>query len=682
MDSNHFNILALLTDLCYALQPILNKELPIVMTNSLYIIVKNYYINISPGSLHFQLERARMLLFLCFQMTQVYLYEQDYSSRDDAYMMTNLLFKSLEASPVDRFQVWKNLLRLRVTWPDLLRVYQQDTEYQLYFVPSSLEELLQEDPSWREKPDSIHQFYDKARHIVDRITSAGPEFQRLPENHEPVFLQKDIATPWAEPYFSALLTTDKTIEVLNERHDEMPAYKTKNNIMYDAVIKGDDVVSRELHILQNRLLKIRILHNLFDEWLTGYIVPEIGEYRLPDPPTPLQTYYGPTTDSNNCYFNTVLVSMFMFPTTFLLQHLFLKRLVKTHFFDMSQDFCVDHIPNFKSSTLNPFRKETLVNASFQMSTEVGSIIQQVVQADYTDRIGAVHKLQELYQAFQTNNLQQINNIRNRLITFFISCRAMSNMPIIRIGDQGEPEGVVLFLENLLGLKVAYIEKTQYYYSNASQNPEPECEHVTPEPDIFQYQLRFPQSPSIHTPYTLQQLLLKDEVNRDPPMCKFKRYNYFIEFVTELRARYICFTIQRTLPRQENQRTISKQRNQRTISKQRNQRTISKQRNQRTISRKINGIEVDEEGFPVEHHLLKYKVIPNETLDKISPKLRLRAVVVYQPGHYVCYVLDPYADEWLYYDRNALRPVGNHEEMMRHNNYQVLEQAVMYFYGED
>ena len=659
MDTNHLNILALLTDLCYAVQPILNKELPIVMTNSLYTIVKNYYINISPESIQFQLERARIMLFLCFQMTQVYLYEQNYRSTDDAHMMTNLLFKSLEASPVDRFQAWKNLLRLRVTWVDVLRVYQHDVlqepqqniQYDVYYNDSVLTEMLKTDPSWRVKPESVHQFYDKARRIVDHMTSAEPTFQTLTQNPS-VLLTKNIAKPWAEPYFSALLTIEKTIEVLDIDHREKPGYKTENNILYDAVVEGQSVVGAELHILKNRLHTARNLHQLFDEWLTRHIVPHTREYRLPDAPEPLLNYYGPTTDRNNCYFNTVLVSMFMFPTEFLLKHLFLKRLQKTHIFDLSQNFCVDSVPDFNIPTLEKFRKDALNTASYRMSTKACSIIQDIIKADFDDRLDAVDNLQKVYQAFQTNNLQQINDMRNRILRSFISCRAMSNMPNIKVGDVGEPEGVVLFLENLLGLRTAYIEKTQTYYFKS--NPEPMCENVTPEPDIFQYQIRLPESPSLDTIYSLQQMLMKTETNRENPACKYRRYNYFDEIITKLEASYICFTFQRTRDRLENR------------------------------------VYVDSKGNRVRRRLDRYKIIPNETLEKINemldtrgPILRLRAVIVYQPcqsGHYVCYVLNPTTDKWLYYNINKLTLVGSYEEMINDREQQVLEQAVMYFYG--
>lgn len=631
MDYNHFNILFLLSDLCYIMSPILGNFVPIVMTRSLFQKIQFLYNDAGEKANRIT---ANKLINYCFQLMIVYLYQQDYANLSVSKMMTNVMFKALESDSRTRFQVWKNLWKVRVTHADFMRVIHGGTHFEVRPTTS----ITLPDPM----PDDENLFLE-AYNIINNIEVIE---ETLHNPNSFYVLEKDISN--TEHLLSAFSSCEGTITEINE-HDLQkgfePSFLGKDNIVYRALLPGQlttrDQVSRELLIWRTRIDLEHLIHSVFDKRFLK--LQETPFVELPEPPrlVPIKDYYGPTTEHNTCYLNTVLVCLLMFPNSYFLKKLFQADIQMTHFFDVAKNLCTNN--DDRATRMVNFRMKVMKGPPYQVTFKFIKEVYKDLSLDYEYRLACKQNLILLFEAIQSGDLNNINRYRDRVVQLFFNCRSLSNTPNIKFGDQGEPDSFAIFIQNLLDLTETEVVKTRDYTTKTGTFKP--CTKTFKEEPSFLWALQLPSNISNRETYSVGQLLIKRDTSFANYICQGKPYQSMQEYISSLITPFICFTITRATENYDPKKPV-----------------------------------LDSDGWPVQQAVLNYSIFPQEHLTYIELDLWLRGVIVYQPNHYVCYVLNPFNNVWMYYDLNNLKIVGIYEDMIDHMQQQVLNNGVMYFYA--
>lgn len=622
------NVLFLLSDLCYIVKPLYNNaEVPIAMTAKLLNTL-----------LEQPVENVNSAVAFCFKLLMAYLYQQDSDDLDGIQLGHNILLQSMAAPDLTLFTVWKNLLRVRIT-PDLI-----------------MEQPLMRDVSTFEPQVTPNaSLLSNGLHVYEQFL--GLPSERMVLFHDLFLLEKKENTPFS------VLTSGKNFKSLTAFDPSwQPDFTGSNSVAQDTVI--DKRRQTLICLLAERVNAEKQLHqSLFKLYELYGLNPNAvyGENEMFVPKkvprfSPLPLYIGPTTSDeetyNNCFLNSALVSLLMFPSSYVLTQLYKTAIQKVHVLDTTSKMCYPK----NAGSWQDYRNYITRDLAKKDEKVPFTMVQQVtnmVNNDYKLKEKAADAFRTCLQTFQSN--VDPNRIRRMLRELLTTCQSLVSGKMAE-NQFGEPEVVFEFFQEMFNPPSNFLEKQVVYESPVA----PPCSSVQRD-FVFLRSLVLPlpvprpenqlQSDTLLTYFRAQvnQVLESEEAGLE---CNHMRmYNKRTQTLKYISGTFFCFTVSRT----------------------------------NFLGLENEGEAAQKAGEEEEHDLMlddtKFVIPDPEFPLSDSAPLKLRAVIVTQGGyHFVCYVLNTFTGQWLYFNGGQLREVGDYSALLAHNNAEVVWRGTSYIYG--
>lgn len=347
------------------------------------------------------------------------------------------------------------------------------------------------------------------------------------------------------------------------------------------------------------------------------------------PPVSRDVYLGPSTGdtqtSNNCFLNCLLMSLFAFPSRYVINQLYRTVIQKTSFMNKSMKMCCT--PQEKVQRDNIL--DNLI--TFPVTVEVQRFISEVEERDLVNRKDMAKHFREFYECLQigeTTNLTRINNIRNGIRQGLVNCGTLLDKEVetVTATSFGTDQDTLVFFEHLFS-PPQNVFKKYVEYSNESFElcREHKYEHAN---SSIKNLVVFEDTYGPLSSYFNDTFLNVPGKSKGNFECNGKFYSTRNEVFEGLVGDFFAFT-------------CSRKRNIRTQDAY--GRTLRKSQ----YNDFSNRIEPDQVLVTSDKH-----------------ELRLLAVIVNLINvHYVCYLLNTHSGEWMYFDGNALRHVGTYEQLL-------------------
>lgn len=620
------NVLYALSDLCTMLKPLYdNKDVPLVFTERLLTVYqKNPYVN-GPNMLRFILSGLL-----------VYLFETSSNAIDFNHLPHKLFLKSFAASDSTLCTVWSQVLRIRPT-SDVLSHQLTVKRVEAPFEPV----VLQNAPLCTNALYIFTQYMtlpEVTTTVMPKVTTTVP-----PVNASQQVVKQESSSP-----FSVLFSGCEIKSVVpSSNTPQRPTLTGPNSLLHQTFLHSQ----RETLLLAfcQRINEEKRLHQSLTNLLThGYNqeVPSInvgtGTRGLPAV-TKQEVYIGPETfdseTANNCFVNSALVSMFMFPSDYVLKQLYETTVKKVHILDIIQPFCYPEEIKRDWNDRNHL-VDNISKLGEPMTVEDLYAMNAMVELDYQKKVEIADAFRACYETFQKGARGDPNRIRQRIRRLLTVCKNVVSGVMIE-NQFGEPDVVFEMFENVF-VPPTNLILTETTYLSPSKPP---CSSLSPALPTMIVPVGVVHAESQKPSDTLLTYFLQtyssDDVLDQPNFeCnEEKKYNKRVQVLKQAQGTFFCFAVSRS---------------------------------SYEASSEDGELGLDD----------SKRVIPDSHFKGTNGvQLPLRAVIVTQGGyHYVCYVLNTFTDRWMYFNGGRLLEIGGYQQLLSHNDEEVVYRGTTYIYG--
>ena len=641
------NVLFLLSDLCNIIKPLYNNaEVPVAMTTKL---------------LNRLLDQASVpdvtsALTFSLKMLLVYLYQQDSDGLDSVQLGHNILLQSMVAPDLTLFTVWKNLLRLRFTV-----------------------DILQEEPVMKDTSNFVPRVMTPNASLVANGLYIYQQYMDLPSKRMVLFHDLFLLEKKENTRFSVLTSGKNFTSLTGFNPSWQPELTGSDSVPQTTVI--DKRHQTMLCLIAERVNAEKQLHErLFDLYgLYGFhpsvVEGEEEEVVLQNEVpqlTPIPVYVGPTTSDettyNNCFLNSALVSLLMFPSAYVLSQIYKTAVQKVHVLDTTSQMC---FPKERGSWMdyrNYITRDLAKNNNNTVSLDIVQQVARMINTDYEFKKRGANAFRTCLETFQTG--VNPNAIRRTLRELLTTCQSLLSGKMIE-NRFGEPEVVFEFFQEMFSPPTNFLEKhivcespIMSTYNAVQRDVMLVRSLVIPVPiPSAENQVR---GDTLLTYFRAQINQVLESENLDFECNSEKLYNKRTITLKYISGTFFCFTVTRTnfvaledgsedpeddgLEGPEDEELAAGQ---------------------------------DEEDKEHDYALDDSKSVVPDPVFALSDgsSLPLRAVIVTQGGyHFVCYVLNTFTNQWLYFNGGQLREVGDYNALLAHNDEEVIWRGTSYLYG--
>jgi hypothetical protein len=573
------------------------------------------------------------VLRFSFTMLLVYLFQEDsdvlFNTLDMNTFTHNMFLKSMAAPEPTLFTVWKNVLRLRPT-SDVM-----DTTSFSVKEANGVQARVQNNISLLANASFLTQQY------MDLPDIPVP---RWGEERYLQYIIKQEATP-----FSVLLSGSKFKSWMALDAKWKPSLLGNNSVLHDTVL---DFKTQPLLLgWSQRVNGEKWLHQKLSELyeLYGFSSEETKQNGITRAPllSNQSVYVGPDTfdseSANNCFLNSALVALFMFPSDYVLKQLYKTLVQKVHIVDTSSQLC--YLEDRAIAEEDRKKVFTFFNKKKPLTLELVRKWDHYVSQDFQKKLEAANLFRTCFEVFQKG--EPPNPIRQKIRTLLTQCQSLVSGEM-KENSFGEPD-VVFELFQEVFLPPANFMQIETVCSGPNTRS-----LVT---NVIDYNYLRGLSLPVSVPEAINQ----------KPGGTLLTYFYSTknEVLIEAEPTWTCGQAEKVYT----QKGIE-------IKK------VSGDFFVFNVSRKkYMGFD---DSVQNDDNVLddSKRVIPDPFFKLTNgTNLPLRAVIVTQGGyHYVCYVLNTFTDRWMYFNGGLLHEIGGYQQLLEHNSEEVVYKGTAYMYG--
>lgn len=379
--------------------------------------------------------------------------------------------------------------------------------------------------------------------------------------------------------------------------------------------------------------------------------PEGRKFNLPPQVEPQNSpvYRVPTTlgahTANNCFLNSVLMALFMFPSNYIVEQLYMTVPQRTHYLDPNKNMCLqlhlddnmfdnaDFVEDIKTVRDNAiiFRNSILNNVgNMPVTLRLQQYIEYNVQFDYDRRLLSISAFRFFYEALQKRT--DPNTARDTIRHQMMSCPTMMVEEVVTRQSFGNESDVMFFFERMFSPPHNTIRVRSDYSA-------PDGRTCTSYADLETSSV-ITLNPEENASNTLWNFYVQNslKVSKSKSFeytCDGQVYSNLTQSLVGLRGTFFAVHVSRK------------------------------------AYRIMNGVGFQDVTFST-------SITPDEFIDTLDDtRLTLLSILVNQSNvHYVCYVRNTHTNQWMFFDSGSLTvieqagdaPAGSYEAMLRRTQF--------------
>ena len=569
------NLLYYLSDVCHALKPLHGEAgVPLVMTN--------HFLKELSVKIHNDPQKVQAIMYNIYQQLMVYAFQQDFNQLDYNRLSQDVLIRSF-ISPEDRLvKVWSKLLRVR---GDLF----MGCETMKLYTTAQLQEA---------EAQGAHGVWERYQGLPNaRVRPDGSVYYASPLLSDDVsVMSSNISSPTVD-----LPNVQNLLPLKGPSGTLMKTFSFPNSPLMHCQIRRASHEA-ELHRVITSLVKPEAKEEL------AQVILREPSLRGPG------TFAGPT--GNNCWINSVIVSLLIFPSTYVMEQVFQNRVKKTHYLDMTKSLY----------TSNSAEKEARDNVFYKflsrpVTLDMQRMMEAAVEQDYNKRREAAALFEECYNVFHTAGADP-NPVRDRIKQKMSECKSMLETTAaeqITAYGIGNETHVISFFEAVYEPPTNEVVFQKIYTRALIDSSTLTVDESKVERSSI-LSVNVPEGQGGKTLLTY----FADQYRDRMELSKGGEYTHLTKSFQSLKGHFFSFNVNRGY-------------------------------NIRDETGHLLGTRTD----------FSHEVIPERSFFSADgTELFLLSVIVHHPGHVLCYVLDPCIQQYRYFDGGDLNQImGGYDQLL-------------------